>query len=194
MNKTLVLLTALALLTVLAPTQAAKPDGVGNAAQANGPPGGEVRTLEMELTGTALATRTGEMLEVTIEVTGDVTLKDNNGNGNGKGFSGRGLDAEVTITRVDEDGNNETVESFTREVKIHGMFSSYLGQGLDGFRYNLQTTGKPSAPVNHFGLHGNTTGVENGTYSTLGSGHANIKYDRATNYRLDVAGTAELRE
>jgi hypothetical protein len=99
----------------------------------------------------------------------------------------------VRITYEDDEGNTHVAEAFTTTSSIHGEYASYLGKGLDGFRFNLKTRGR-AGPVNHFGLHGYTTGVEDGTYAATADGHANVKHaDGAYNYLVETTGTAEFR-
>lgn len=158
-----------------------------------GPPSDGTKGFWFNFTGSANLGRTGETFQVTVNATGDVDLRTNNGNGNGKGFSSRDLDTVVAITYQDDNGTMHVAESFTTTSQVHGTFAPGLAQGLDAFRFNMHTTGR-AGPILAFGLHGNTTAADQGSYPLVANGHANVKHDQgAFNYRLDGTGFAEMK-
>jgi hypothetical protein len=174
---------------------AALPLDVSHAGPSASRPTDGTRTLYVNLSGAAtLGKNSSTMFQVAIHVSGPVTLTTNNGGGNGKGFDGSDLATRVQVTYTDGSGNVHTVQDVNVTTKIHATFAAYLGQGVDGFRYNLEMTGA-EAPVLHVGLHGNATRADaNDSYATLGDGNANFKTsDGADNYVLATTGTADLR-
>lgn len=187
------LLVVLTVTIVLSSVAAAMP--IAASAQGHGPPQQTTKTIYLNLTGTASLSRNQSAgpFQVTVNVTGPVTTRGNNGNGNGAGFSGNGLLTHVTITYQDSNGTVHTAQDFNTTASIHATESPYLGQGLTGFRFNLETHGR-AGPILHVGLHGNTTGFSNDTYTAVSGGNAVVKTSSgADNYLLALMGTSELR-
>ncbi|MHB8587201.1 MAG: hypothetical protein ACYDDF_15355 [Thermoplasmatota archaeon] len=159
------------------------------------PPSSGTATLYLNLSGVGSLPRnnTGDTFQVTVNVSGPVSLSGNNGQGNGGGFRGTSLSAMVAITYKDANGTIHTAETFTTTVDIHAESSSFAAQGVQGFRFNLNTHGR-AGPILAFGLHGNATGSARGNDAVVATGHANVKKQQgADNYLLATSGTAQLR-
>jgi hypothetical protein len=126
-------------------------------------------------------------------------------NGNGVQVWAQGLEAQIVV--VDGDGNE--LENYTALVKFHGSESSYLGQGLEGFRFNLQIVGQrseaillntanPDGRVLAANAHGNTVGEpdEDGAFAIQGRGQTttqpNGNGSGATHYNFILAGAGSI--
>jgi opacity protein-like surface antigen len=191
MARTLLLLLVACALLGSAAAGAAKPASPpGKPARALGGPAAQDFQLTMNMTGTATSASTGEAFSVTIRLTGFVTRSTPEGNG---AQERGGLGAHVTIT---DTGGDATVQEFTTDASYHAERASYLGHGLDGWRYNLETRGR-AGDLLHFGLHGNVTGTESEdgrtTYLLLGDGPVTLQDQgahRAAHFQLQTSGTA----
>jgi hypothetical protein len=148
--------------------------------------------LNATLSGSALSTATGEGFSVIINLTGLVARSVPPGEGNGEQERGD-VDAHVRI--VDPE-SNATVAEFDTTAAYHAERASYIAQGLDGWRFNLETHGR-EGDLLHFGLHGNVTGTSTDdgrtSYLLQADGPVNVKEQgahRATHFSLAATGSA----
>lgn len=211
MRHTHSILTPIALALLLVPAGLAAPGGIPGApaGSGNGPTHDTV-DVQFNMTGTAIRTDGGpdDTFTFFINATGEATRK--TPNGNGVQIRADQLFANVIV--VDADGNE--VENYTADLRFHAQQASHLAQGLDGFRFNMQLTGKRSDSVlsneNEGGrvlsmnAHGESTyvdstddGEDNGAFTVNGRGQTTTKDGQdnsANHYNFLLGGTATITE
>ena len=126
-------------------------------------------------------------------------------NGNGVQVRANALEAQVVV--VDSDGTE--VENYTALLKFHAQEASHIAQGLEGFRFNMQLTGKrsdsvlgnnanPDGRVLAMNSHGTTVGEadDDGAFAIEGRGQTTTKTGQGGNdadhYNFMLGGTGSI--
>jgi hypothetical protein len=149
----------------------------------------EEYVLTLNLSGTASNSSTGEAFHVTLEAQGVLERTEPAAHG----VQERGeLGAFV---RILDPATNTTIDAFGTEVSYHAQRASSLARGTDGWRFHLNSHGR-EGDLLHFGLHGNTTGlqVQDGLtqHVLVSSGGVSLKHadaHRASHFQLTLRGT-----
>lgn len=171
------------------------------------------------------AGQTKETVDITLNLEGEAIKTDGNSpdtfvfyinatgegdrvtpNGNGVQIRADRLDAQVVV--INEVTGME-VENYTALLKFHASEASYLGQGLEGFRFNMQLTGQrsesvlgnnanPDGRILAMNSHGSTVGEadDDGAFAIEGKGQTTTKTGRdgndADHYNFQLGGTGSI--
>lgn len=161
-------------------------------------------TIQLNMTGQAIRTNGGPDDTFTFYVNASGDGVRSTPRGNGVQVRAQGMEAQIVV--VDAEGTE--VENYTAFLQFHAQQASYLGQGLDGFRFSMQLAGSRSTNVGEnranpdgrvlaFNAHGGTLGAadEDGVFALEGRGQTTTKEgtdNNATHFNLLVGGTGSI--